>query len=204
MRHRCLRPLGGATLLIMALFCGPKALIAEPQVSSSDRVILDRIGMPKGTFWGSASEGQARKLAHLLSKYRIMEILSHRESAQKMDENKGLIRQNLITSEAILHLIEETSKHQGSGEITLFFKIGRDTFPKNGPEYHRLVRFMDYLIRESRGRTLFFISIGKASTLGNEEENLALSTRRAHFPKTFIDHYLVNTPPCFLRNIRHR
>lgn len=197
MRRGPLSPFFGIGLLTLCLFYGPTASMAEPQTSLYEKAILDKTKMPQGTFWGGASEMQAQKLAHLLSKYRIMEILSHRESTQKIDENKGLIHRNLITAEAILRMVEETSRHQGSGEITLFFQTGRDTFPENGLEHYRLVRFMDYLVRNSRGRTLFFISIGKASTPGNAADNRTLSQRRAHFPKAFIDHYLINTPHTF-------
>ncbi|BCS95208.1 hypothetical protein DSLASN_08400 [Desulfoluna limicola] len=155
--------------------------------------------MPHGSFWGHATEEQARKLAALLCSHHnsAMEALLQLEDASQTSETKRLINQNLIMAERILALIEETSKRQGTGEITLFFETGTDTFADNSPEHRRLVRFMDYLARESHGRALFFISIGRASTPGTETENLALSARRARFPQAIIDHYLVNTPHAF-------
>ena len=41
---------------------------------------------------------------------------------------------------------------RGTGEITLFFATGAATLPQGGLQYQRLINFVDYLSRMSRGR----------------------------------------------------
>ena len=192
-------PLKTIAVLIAVLIWAPLPLGAESPPELSRQAIDKAIGMPEGTLLGHASEEQAQRLASLLCQYHAltMEALQGMEAANATSEIAQISNKLRTTTQRILGIIEETSKSQGSGEITLFFQSGQDRFSLQGPEGRRLVHFMDYLARENRGRTLFFISIGKASTPGSKEENLALSQRRANFPKAIIDHYLVNTPHAF-------
>jgi len=196
--RRLTRPVLAILFLLTSLVVLDSLWATSPH-SPLERALLEEVGMPHGTFWGHASEKQAQKLAALLCSHHnsAMEALVRLEEINQNADTKRLINKNLIMVERILSLIVETSKRQGSGEITLFFETGTDSFSENSPEHRRLVRFMDYLARESHGRTLFFISVGRASMPGTEKENLALSERRARFPQAIIDHYLVNTPHAF-------
>ncbi|WP_175469731.1 formylglycine-generating enzyme family protein [Desulfoluna spongiiphila] len=186
-------------MLLLMILWAPVCLRADAPLPLSEQEILEAVGMPEGTFLGHASEEQARKLAALLCNHHnsAMEHLADIKDAQKIPETKRLIRENLIVAERILNLMEKTATRQGTGELTLFYDTGADTFAEDSLQHRRLVRFLDFLARESKGRPLLFISIGSASAPGTEKENLALSARRAHFPRRFIEHYLVNTPHGF-------
>ena len=85
-------------------------------------------------------------------------------------------------------------RNQGSGEITLFFNTGSSTIRRGSLEYERLIRFVDYLSRESRGRKLHFMLVGSASATGSRKVNERLSMARAKSPMDVIDKYLVNIP----------
>ena len=95
--------------------------------------------------------------------------------------------------------IEKTSKDQGTGEITLFYPIGAKQLKEGSLDYTRLVQFVDYLSRESRGRKVLFVSIGSASATGKKQVNLKLAKARSEFPKEIIDKYLVNIPHEFYK-----
>ena len=192
-------PLKTVAVLIAILLYAPLPLGSEPPPELSRQAIEEAIGMPEGTLLGHASEEQAQRLATLLCQYhaRTMEALEEMETANPTLAIARTSAKLRATTERILSIIEQTSKSQGSGEITLFFESGQDNFSLQGPEGRRLIHFMDYLARENRDRTLFFISIGKASSPGSRKDNLALSQRRANFPKAIIDHYLINTPHAF-------
>jgi hypothetical protein len=105
------------------------------------------------------------------------------EAAQKHQDN----------AKKTLEKIEELSKKQGSGEITLFFPAGTSKLQEKSLEYERLIRFTDFLARESKGRKIIFISLGSASAYGPPKVNLKLARTRADFPKAVIDKYLVNS-----------
>ena len=64
---------------------------------------------------------------------------------------------------------------------------------------NRLVNFLDYLARDSRGRTVILVSIGSASATGNAQINKKLSTERSQAPLPTINQYLVNTPHKFYK-----
>lgn len=184
-------------ILLTATLLAHSPLWAKKEPPPSESAFIDDAVLPDGTFLGHASEEQARELAALLLSHhhRAMETLTRLEGEPR--ETRRLIRQDLVMAQRLLGLLEAIAERQGSGEITLFFNTGADTFAENGPQHRRLVRFLDHLARESRGRPLFFISIGSASSPGSEEANRALSERRAHFPRHLIEHYLVNTPHAF-------
>jgi hypothetical protein len=63
----------------------------------------------------------------------------------------------------------------------------------------RLIEFLDYLGRQSRGRTVILVSIGSASAIGNPQINKKLSMARSQFPLSIIDEYLVNIPHNFYK-----
>ena len=88
---------------------------------------------------------------------------------------------------------------RGTGEITLFFATGAATLPQGGLQYQRLINFVDYLSRMSRGRKILFVMIGSASATGNMSVNQRLSQERAQAPEPAIDQYLVNVPHRFFK-----
>lgn len=192
-------------------------------------VVKDADGKPKtvvfpqGTITGAASKEQAAAQAeifvesHNSAMHEMGEIkelsrksLSNQEeikaSLQKAEDlNRKIIesdRMNLEASKSILAAIEkmrEKSKEQGTGEITIFYQSGSAAIKTESLEYARLVRFMDYLSRESRGRRIIFLSIGSASSFGNRKVNIKLARMRANAPLDIIDKYLVNVPHEFYK-----
>jgi outer membrane protein OmpA-like peptidoglycan-associated protein len=65
-------------------------------------------------------------------------------------------------------------------------------------QYDRLVNFLDYLSRDSRGRKVLFLLIGSASATGSLAINEKLSRERSQEPEPIIEQYLVNVPHQFL------
>jgi outer membrane protein OmpA-like peptidoglycan-associated protein len=109
---------------------------------------------------------------------------------------------NLQTSQQALAMIEQLSQQQGTGEITLFFPTGTAHLRQGTMEYQRLVTFLDYLSRESRGRKVLFLLIGSASATGNRAQNERLSQERSQAPEPIIDQFLVNVPTPVLQGLR--
>jgi hypothetical protein len=124
-------------------------------------------------------------------------ILDNQETMKKsLDESNqktlSLAEKNLETAQKTLLRLELLSKNQGTGEITLFYPIGQGKLAENSLEYKRLVNFVDFLARESKGRKVLLVSIGSASAIGKKSFNLKLAQVRAEFPQTIIDKYLIN------------
>ena len=178
------------------------------------------VEFPKGTWTGAASTEQAGTLAqtfvnsHNMAMREFDLVKENQEkmkgslqnlgaSAQRLEEaNRKLLesaQSNQATAEKTLMRIEKTSKDQGSGEITLFYPIGQKELKEGSLDYTRLVQFVDYLGRESRGRKILFVSIGSASAVGNKKVNLKLAKARSEFPKGVVDKYLVNVPHEFYK-----
>jgi hypothetical protein len=125
-------------------------------------------------------------------------MIKDREVGQKNLEtgqmNLETGQKNLETAQQILKMIEQVSQKQGSGEITLFFDRGSTQLAKGSPEMARLVGFLDFLARESRGRKVLIVSIGSASSIGNAKMNRKLAQQRSECPLPLIEKYLVNIP----------
>ena len=132
------------------------------------------------------------------------------ESTKRIEETTGQIRKdaeasqrssqkNSETAQKALQIIEQLSRKQGTGEITIFFPTSASRVKRGSLEYERLVRFIDYLSRESRGRKVLFISIGSASASGDKNINSKLAMNRSEFPVKVIDKYLVNIPHEFYK-----
>ncbi len=102
-------------------------------------------------------------------------------------------------SQQALGMLEQLSQQQGTGEITLFFPTGSATLPSSGLQYDRLVNFLDYLSRDSRGRKVLFVMIGSASATGSMSINQKLSQERSQAPEPIINQYLVNVPHQFYK-----
>ncbi|MGA1824696.1 MAG: hypothetical protein ACMUIP_08520 [bacterium] len=200
-------------LLIIAIFmfgCGGSRKQLYMMEDTGDTRVID---FPSGTMGGKASANQARVLAQIFidSHNMAMRERGYFQSAGKrpiendealqssINREEAAMRQNFDMADNSLDSIIRLSKQQGTGEITIFFPAGVSTHNKNSLEFERLVRFLDYLSRESRGRDVIFISIGSASATGNPQLNLKLAQKRAEFPKDIIDKYLINIPHEFFK-----
>ncbi|HEX8948639.1 MAG TPA: hypothetical protein VF790_06740 [Dissulfurispiraceae bacterium] len=185
------------------------------------------IVFPDGTVFGGASAEQAAALAKTLVDSHNMSILeiaeikglnkeiygNHKEylknhelirsSTQKLEKSlqqlTEAVSKNPETMEKMLQMVEQLSKRQGTGEITLFFPNGSSRVHRRSIEYKRLIDFVDYLVRENRGRKLLLVSIGSSSATGDKKFNYRLAKNRAEFPIDVIDKYLVNTPHEFFK-----
>ena len=145
----------------------------------------EEIVFPNGTIFGGASTAQATSLAEIF-------VNAHNKTSQQLNEINKDQQQQKETAEKALNIIEELSKRQGTGEITLFFTTGN--YQITSSEHDRLVRFLDFLSRESHGRKVLLISIGSASAFGNKQHNQRLAVRRAQSPVSIVEKYLINIP----------
>jgi hypothetical protein len=185
------------------------------------------VELPKGTLFGGASTEQAGTLAqlfvdsHNMAMQQFGKIIQTQEALKETEKSilegqeflktstKGLEesnqkildqgQKNLETAQKTLQLLEQISQKQGTWELTLFFNVGDTKFTEKSLEYERLVRFVDFLARESKGRKVLFVSIGSSSAFGKKSWNLKLAQMRAEYPKAIIDKYLVNIPHEFFR-----
>jgi outer membrane protein OmpA-like peptidoglycan-associated protein len=115
----------------------------------------------------------------------------------RLDRIQASENKDYQVAQQTLTQLEQLANEQGTGQITLFFKTGSaelDAF-----QTQRLVGFLDYLARESRGRPLVLVSIGSASAIGNAQVNKRLSTERSEAPLPLINQYLVNVPHKFYK-----
>src|SRR5215831_11836150 len=182
------------TIVIMTgVFCAcaqppPQQLV----VQQPDEQKSQTITFPNGTMFGGASGSQASTLAQLV-------VDSNNNNMKDYERLQGTESKNLQTSQQALQLLEQLSNQQGTGQITLFFPTGSHELKQGSEQYERLVRFLDYLSRESRGRELLFVLIGSASATGNPQLNEKLSRERSQAPEPIIDQYLVNVPHQFYK-----
>ncbi|MEW6001808.1 MAG: hypothetical protein AB1638_04060 [Nitrospirota bacterium] len=208
--------LSGMIILFFALGCAgqPKELHVKDVNQETKTVVF-----PKGTVFGGASKEQASTLAQIFvdsHNAAMMELdkieKSTQESTQRIEgslkEMDGSLQKiegstqkilessqkNLETAQKTLKIIEELSRSQGTGELTVFYPVASYQIKKGGLEYGRLVNFIDSLSKESRGRKILFISIGSASAFGDKKFNQKLAKKRSEAPKEIIDKYLVNIP----------
>lgn len=116
-----------------------------------------------------------------------------------LDAIKDSSQKSLETAQRSLQTIEEMASRQGTGEISVFFPKGSAHLEGGAMERDRLVRFADFLARESRGRKVILLSIGSASAFGNPKVNLDLAKKRSEVPLDIMDKYLVNVPHEFYK-----
>lgn len=140
-------------------------------------------------------EGQTGKIADTAQ--RIDGATQRIDGATvKIDETTRRIDETGVktfdTTRMILDAFEKVSKKQGTGEITIFFPVASSTIPRDSLQYKRVVEFVDFLARESRGRKLMLVSVGSASAFGPPEINERLAKERAEAPLEIMDQYLVN------------
>jgi formylglycine-generating enzyme required for sulfatase activity/outer membrane protein OmpA-like peptidoglycan-associated protein len=141
---------------------------------------------------------------HYASSYNraIQDKESLRMAASKSDYQKSqdLIRsynQHMNASKDSYHILQEIAEKQGTGDITIFFPTNSAVILENDLQYTRLIRYLDSLERNNRGRKLVFVIMGSASSTGEENHNLVLSKARAQAAIPIIDHYLINVPHTF-------
>jgi len=150
------------------------------------------VTFPNGTVFGGASANQASSLAQIM-------VDANNNNMKEYSQLQGTENKNLRTSQQALGMLEKLSEQQGTGQITLFFSTGSATLPSSGLQFDRLVNFLDYLSRDSRGRKVIFVMIGSASATGSMSINEKLSRERAEAPQPIIDQYLVNVPHQFFK-----
>ncbi len=150
------------------------------------------ITFPNGTVFGGASGSQASTLAQLV-------VDSNNNNMKDYESLQGTASKNLQTSQQALSMLEQLSDQQGTGQITLFFPTGSASLGSSGLQYDRLISFLDYLSRDSRGRKVLFVMIGSASATGSLAINEKLSRERSQAPEPIIDQYLVNVPHQFYK-----
>jgi outer membrane protein OmpA-like peptidoglycan-associated protein len=153
--------------------------------------------VPKATFTGAASGAQADALAQEVVKANNNTMKQFDAESGRLDKLQAAENKDYQTAQQTLAKLDQLSNEQGTGQITLFFKTGSTEL--DSLQTHRLVNFLDYLARESRGRTVILVSIGSASAVGNAELNKKLSTERSEAPLPMINQYLVNVPHKFYK-----
>jgi len=155
------------------------------------------VTMPKGTMTGAASVGDANALAQMIADGNTNAMQQFDKLGGDMNRMQASQNQDLQNSQAALTKLEQLSDQQGSGQITLFFAEGSAQL--NNEQQQRLIRFLDYISRESAGRTVVMVSIGSASAVGPASVNRQLSIQRSQSPLQIINQYLVNTPHEFYK-----
>jgi outer membrane protein OmpA-like peptidoglycan-associated protein len=155
------------------------------------------VTMPKGTLTGAASVGDANALAQMVADSNTNAMQQFDKLGGDMSRMQATQNQELQKSQAALTKLEQLSDQQGSGQITLFFAEGSAQL--NNEQQQRLIRFLDYISRESAGRTVVMVSIGSASAVGPASVNRQLSIQRSQSPLQIINQYLVNTPHEFYK-----
>jgi outer membrane protein OmpA-like peptidoglycan-associated protein len=145
------------------------------------------VTFPNGTTFGGASGRQASELAQIV-------VDSNNNNMRDYQQLQGTESKNLQTSQQALSMLEQLSNQQGTGQITLFFPTGSAELRQGSEQGERLIRFLDYISRDSRGREVLFVLIGSASATGSMQTNERLSRERSQAPEPIIDQYLVNVP----------
>jgi len=162
-----------------------------------------QVVFPNGTVFGGASGAQASTLAQIVVESNNNNMKEYQQiqatQAKDFQQLQGTETKNLQTSQQALQMLEQLSNQQGTGQITLFFPTGESSIPQNSLQYTRLVNFLDYLSRQSRGRKVLFLLIGSASATGSAQINERLSQERAAAPEPIIDQYLINVPHQFFK-----
>jgi hypothetical protein len=113
------------------------------------------------------------------------------ETTRRIDETGA---KTYDTTKMILEAFEKVSKKQGTGELTIFFPVASSRIEPGSLQHQRVVTFVDFLARESRGRKLMLVSVGSASAFGPAEVNQRLAKERSEAPLDIVDQYLVNLP----------
>jgi outer membrane protein OmpA-like peptidoglycan-associated protein len=178
----------GVVVAAMLGGCAPQPPPQQLVVQRPDEQKPQMVTFPNGTTFGGASGSQASTLAQLI-------VDSNNNNMKDYEQLQGTTSKNLQTSQQALRMLEHLSEQQGTGDITLFFPTGSAALPPSGLQYQRLINFVDYLSRNSRGRKILLVMIGSASATGSMSVNQKLSQA----PEPIIDQYLVNVPHQFFK-----
>jgi outer membrane protein OmpA-like peptidoglycan-associated protein len=187
----------GLTGIVASALLGACATQPEVVTMQTPGGPPQQVTIPKSTFTGAASGAQADALAQEIVDANNNTMKQFDQVDGRLDRLQATGGKELQTAQQALGQLEQMSAEQGTGQITLFFKTGSieiDQF-----QYQRLVNFLDYLARESRGRSVILVSIGSASATGSPQINKKLSIERSDAPLPVINQYLVNTPHKFYR-----
>ena len=149
-----------ATMLVGCVQPPPQQFVMQRPDEQKPQTVT----FPNGTMFGGASGQQASSLAQLI-------VDSNNNNMKDYEQLQGTTSKNLQTSQHALQMIEHLSQQQGTGEITLFFATGSTTLAQGSLQYQRLINFVDYLSRMSRGRKVLLLMIGSASTTGSMSAN---------------------------------
>ena len=106
--------------------------------------------VPKGTFLGGASAGEATALAQMVATSNNNTMQAFERVGGQMNQLQASENQELRNSQDALAKLEQLSLRQGAGEITLFFGEGSARLDQF--QYQRLVNFLDYISRDAAGR----------------------------------------------------
>lgn len=130
----------------------------------------------------------------------MLEIAELKRIGNKSLENEEAIKKAIAeAAQKSLKTIEQLSRNHGTGEITIFFPRKASKISEKSLEYDRLIRFTDFLNRESKGRKILLVSIGSASATGSQKINHKLAKERSEAPVETIGKYLVNAPHEFFK-----
>jgi outer membrane protein OmpA-like peptidoglycan-associated protein len=179
-------------LVVTAVLAGCAGQTEQLTMQRPQQQAPQSVTFPNGTVFGEASGRQASELAQII-------VEANNNNMRDYQQLQGMESKNLQISQQALHMIEQLSQQQGTGEITLFFPTGSHELRQGAEQDTRLINFLDYLSRESRGRWGLFLLIGSASATGNPQLNERLSRERAAAPEPIIDQYLVNIPHQFFK-----
>lgn len=157
----------------------------------------ETVTLPQGTMTGGTSTGQASALAKEIADSNNLAMKQFGQLGGQMGQLQGTEAKALAASQAALAKLDQLSMQQGTGSITLFFGEGSTTL--NQFQFQRLVTFLDYLQRDSRGRKVILVSIGSASSVGSPAVNQRLSVERSEAPLPVMNQYLVNVPHQFFK-----
>lgn len=157
----------------------------------------EKVSVPKSTWTGAASGAQADALAREVVDANNNSMKQFDQVEGRLDKLQSTGQAELQRADQALAKLEQMSAQQGTGQITLFFKTGSAELDQFN--YQRLVTFLDYLSRDSRGRTVIIVSIGSASAIGSPQINKKLSIERSEAPLPIINQYLVNIPHKFYK-----
>jgi hypothetical protein len=172
---------------------------SKEQATALARIFVEAHNMAMQQFGKIAATQESVKETQKETQKAIQESQdAMKKTAQELEESNqkilGVAEKNLETAKKALQSIEQLSQKQGTGEITLFYLIGESKLSEKSLEYKRLVDFVDFLARESKGRKVLFVSIGSASAVGKRSLNMKLAQARAEYPRPIIDKYLINIP----------
>lgn len=170
---------------------------SKEQATALARIFVEAHNMAMQQFGKIAATQESVKETQKETQKAIQENQeAMKKSAQGLEESNqkilSLAEKNLETAKKALQSLEQLSQRQGTGEITLFYHIGEGKLSDKSLEYKRLVDFVDFLARESKGRKVLLVSIGSASAVGKRSLNMKLAQARAEYPRPIIDKYLIN------------